>query len=85
MSFVTLTDDVPVGDYRWKDLRSLAFEADYQDQSWYTGLTDEERILLERLRAAQTSQYNMESLDPSLHTPHINLIVAEDDQVCSCS
>ena len=27
----------------------------------------------------------MFELDPTLHTPHINLIVAEDDQVCSCS
>ena len=31
MSFVTLTDDVPVGSDRWRDLRSLAFEPDYQD------------------------------------------------------
>lgn len=49
---VSLSDDTVVGGQPWASLKTYAMEDDYSSQGWFTGLSDEDKALCERLRVA---------------------------------
>ena len=56
-----LNDDTEIGGSTWNNLKNLAMQYDYKEQSFYKELVDEESLyLLEALRSAQLAQGNME-------------------------
>jgi len=50
-----VSDETMVGNNTWADLKPHAMKKAYQSTSWFEGLNDEEKQLLEVLRAAQTN------------------------------
>lgn len=62
--FEDLHDDTRVEGERWENLKFSAMQDDYKKKDWYTALNDDEKSLLEELRAAQKKQGNMKALNP---------------------
>ena len=45
------TDEIKIGENRWSALKEFAMKENYQKQSWYFKLNDEEKHQLEKLRS----------------------------------
>ena len=48
-----LSEYTRVAGTKWSDLKSDAMSRDYKQKRWFAGLTNDEKLLLEALRAAQ--------------------------------
>ena len=59
-----LSEDTSIRGAAWSAMKSLAFEEDYQTEEWFLRLTEYEQGLVERLKAAQIEQGDMEKLQP---------------------
>ena len=47
-----VSDQTRIAAYTWQKLKASAMKDDYKEQSWYAGLTDEEKSRVEELRSA---------------------------------
>jgi len=68
--FITrdLSDSTRIANSHWGALKTTAMvHATYQSEAWYSPLSADEKLLLEALRTAQTTQGDMNGLTPGVY------------------
>ena len=62
-------DETKVSGKKWELLKETAYEPGFDQEDWYLDLSDDEKDLLERLKAAQELQGDMEPLEYKMTGP----------------